>query len=218
MSLEPFREVLGDRSSVEVAQPTRWRATAARVLRSVAAASLVLAGTPVQAGEDSAEGQMTHAAAAGHHHAGASGGEAREVRLARHHLMLMASAGVTGDRTPILSAGLGYEFRLPIAADRVGIGGMVEFMVGTTVHPMLMAELALHPAAGLRVALAGGISHVHQSQDGSPPAMATLAIGRLSLGYDLHVGPVMVTPYANADLSSRWVVATSAGICVGLML
>lgn len=140
----------------------------------------------------------------------------------RHHLMVMSAPGVAEHGGTFVSAGVGYEYRLPWLGDAVGVGGMAELMMmAGRAHPMLMASASLHPAGGLLLQASVGVTHRHEQggegASSSGARMSTAGVVRLTAGYDLHAGGVMLTPNVNADLGDRSTRAISAGLCVGKM-
>jgi hypothetical protein len=205
-----------------------YRASRTLVAAILLAAALTARAQGVEPQEPSVE-PSSHA----HHHDDSAepSGEARHSGMpghgqhfGRNHLMLMAAPGTGSRGGAFMSAGVGYERRLPYLHDLVGVGAMAElmFMSGHAPHPMVMASTSLHPFGGLYLQAALGASHVHD--DGIATAngagghrMSTKGVFRLSGGYDLHAGSVMLTPYVNADLGGTSRRAISAGLCLGRM-
>jgi hypothetical protein len=190
--------------------PPRW----SRASRA-ALAGLWIAAAPAGA-EPPAPEPASEAAEHVHHH-GASPSEG-DAAHPRHHVMVMAGPGVADSGRGFLSTGVGYEYRLPALGDRVGIGGMVELMLrpGDPPHQMMMASASVHPGGGSFLGTAVGMTHRHEGGGAGGEKMKMEALLRLSAGYDLHAGSLMVAPYVNVDASpsSR---AISAGLCVGRM-
>lgn len=136
--------------------------------------------------------------------------------------MVMTAPGVAERGGAFASVGTGYEYRLPALGDALGVGGMVEVMLMSGhAHQMVMASLSLHPAGGLLLQASAGATHRHaQAAGGQTPSgerMSTSGVVRLTAGWDLHAGAVMLTPHVNADLGDRSTRAISAGLCAGTM-
>jgi hypothetical protein len=119
-----------------------------------------------------------------------------------------------------VSAGVGYEYRLPVLGDAVGVGGMAELMLMSGgAHPMLMGSASLHPAGGLLLQTSVGVTHRHEqggtATSSSGARMSTAGVVRLTAGYDFHAGGVMLTPNVNADLGARSTRAFRRGCASG---
>jgi hypothetical protein len=205
-----------------------------RMSRTLVAALLLAAAATARAQGVEPEETGVEPAIHVHHHDGSAepGDEAHHhgtpghgfQHLGRNHLMVMAAPGTGSKGGDFVSAGVGYERRLPYLHDLVGMGAMAElmFMSGHAPHPMLMASASLRPVGGLYLQAALGVSHVHEDGTSTTSGtggsrMSTKGVFRLSSGYDFHAGSVMLTPYVNADVGGSSRRAISAGFCVGRM-
>jgi hypothetical protein len=199
------------------------------VIRVLLAIVLCTAAARAESGEP--DGGAAGAEPAGHvHHHDAGGVAEGGHHGARHHVMVMAAPGVADVGGEYFDGGVGYEYRLPHLGGAIGIGAMAELMFGTGhgAHPMLMATVSVHPfqGRGLYLLTALGASHAHGDGDtadrtGSASScgdgMSLDGIVRLSAGYDVHAGSIMVTPHVNADFGGSMSRAVSVGLGVGRM-
>lgn len=176
------------------------------------------AAAPAQAAEP-APGAGDPEPVAHVHGQGSAAGAGEHARMGRHHVMLMASQGVTDGGTRTFSAGLGYEYRLPFLENLLGVGAMAEVMLMSAAHQMLMATAAIHPLQELSLQVAVGVTHLHReaTATGSGRSMSSQAVVRASAGYAFHLGTLMLAPYVNADVARKPRLAVSAGLCAGFM-
>ena len=137
----------------------------------------------------------------------------------RHHVMVMVAQGVTDAGTATYNAGVGYEYRLPILDDLLGVGVMAELMLMPAAHQMVMATASVHPLQELYLQAAIGVTHLHRdaAAAGSSRRMSSQAVARATAGYAFHLGRFMLAPYASADVARKPRLAVSAGLCAGLM-
>jgi hypothetical protein len=207
--------------------PIKLTRSVVRVLLVIVLCTAVLAAVIARA-QSADPGAQAGAEPAGHaHHRGAAEAAGDGHHVARHHVMVMAAPGVADVGGGYLAGGVGYEYRLPYLNDTFGVGAMAELMLGTGhgAHPMLMATATVHPFRGLFLMTAMGASHAHDDAsertgnasgcgDGWSSADAVV---RLSAGYDVHAGSIMVTPHVNVDLGGSMTRAVSAGFGIGRM-
>lgn len=132
-------------------------------------------------------------------------------QINNHHVMFMAGIG-TPDATPnFVSSGIGYEYRLPLADRKFGIGGMLMYMnYADYSHLMFSGTGTLHPYKDWFLQTEIGMAHDKNTE--GKHKMATL-IG-IGAGYHFNIGRIAIAPMLSAEYSRIQTPTYSLMICI----
>ena len=121
-----------------------------------------------------------------------------------------------------------YEYRLPFADNKFGIGAIGDFVFAEHTESLFMGALTFHPTGSFKIYVANGIAitehEVQVSADShyDPYHSAELEtesvkhhVLRVGSGYDIHLGIVSLTPTFNWDLIEGHS-SLSYGIAIGI--
>lgn len=88
------------------------------------------------------------------------------------------------------TAGLEYEYRLPILHKKLGIGVFVEAVFAHEIEYVAGVPIFVHPYRGLKILVAPGVSIVGDTKE---------FLMRGGIGYDIYFGSFAITPNFNVD-------------------
>lgn len=114
-------------------------------------------------------------------------------------------------KTNDFTAGLDYEYRLPIANRLFGLGVLADFAFGAETKAVFAGFIGIHPVGGLKILLAPGVEMLF----GAHPHQAFLLRG--SIGYDFMINNFSITPIVSVDfLPETKAVSLVYGLAAGI--
>lgn len=139
----------------------------------------------------------------------------------KHHLALFG--GMTTNLThevDMPTFGLDYEYRLPFAHQKFGIGLNAEYLAGDNPEKLVGIPIFYHPVGGLKFVAAAMLAMFEEHSAGGHDAHATVEpttvneLGfRIGTAYDFHINQFSVSPTVNLDF-----IGESTAIAYGIAL
>ncbi|MDH4199751.1 MAG: hypothetical protein OEV66_05145 [Spirochaetia bacterium] len=119
--------------------------------------------------------------------------EHEEHAHSNHFSLFLGLTSALEANTHEFTAGLDYEYRLPVLNRLLGVGVLADFAFGHETTGIFAGFIGIHPVAGLKILVAPGIETLFSVT----PATAFLIRG--SIGYDIMIDTFSVTPIISAD-------------------